>query len=194
MILFINGLFISKDDIIITGPSSFYIKNSIIDKFDTDENGNIIITDFALYVYDNLDSSIFKSDGTEGAGEEGKLELFYELPFEIDKDGNKITDNSKYLTVYEVSDRDYFYDESTVYTKVVIGISEESKYVDRELALYEIFGKYVLNKYDIDNDFELSDEVLTYFNEIFDEDDRMKLQLLTDSVSRRFEYRDLYEN
>ena len=56
------------------------------------------------------------------------------------------------------------------------------------LALYEIFGKYVLNKYDIDSDFELANEVRSYFDKLYDKDGRMRLELNLDSNKRKYVY------
>ena len=56
------------------------------------------------------------------------------------------------------------------------------------VSLYEIFGKYILNKYDIDSDPTLYDEIHEYFALLFDKNNRMKLELLTDSTKRKFIY------
>ena len=118
-----------------------------------------------------------------------KLEKIY-----TDAEMNDVHEYNVYA--YKDNMWDKYGDQLTEYMLSDNSISEQTyeprdigyNFTNNLISLYEIFGKYILNKYDIDNDYTLYDEIREYFSELFDEDNRMRLELLQDKTKRKYIY------
>lgn len=176
MLFFINGRF-SNGDVEILSPTTFYIKsNSNLSK------NNSVISQISIYTFEDFLYGLDK----------------YKNCFFTKKEFN---DNSVSCFVYTYNDtlwnkhseelisshKDEI-DSLYTYNPATPGYENSSDLT----SLYEIFGKYVLNKYDIDNDYSLYDEIRAYFDELFEKDEsgisRMKLELIQDSAKRKYIY------
>ena len=177
MLFFINGKFANPYIEILT-PQRFFIKdNSFLNKGE-------IIEQIQIYAYDKYLYSLnyYNSYFT-------KLEKIY-----TDVEMNDVHEYNVYA--YKDNMWDKYGDQLTEYMLSDNSISEQTyeprdigyNFTNNLISLYEIFGKYILNKYDIDNDYTLYDEIREYFSELFDEDNRMRLELLQDKTKRKYIY------
>lgn len=177
MLMFINGKYIDPEHIKILSDRRFALVNTenYFDSSDYDDDGNLVIYEFYLYRYDYInpleyvDSYYLDPVVTKLCQVHGLRDYLWE------NYGDDITIR--------------LLDDSTITRNVIIKPKDTGYHRDDELhGLYEIFGKYVLNSYDLDNDFEAIDEIRSYFNLLFDDDGRMKLELLDDDSRRKYEY------
>ena len=182
MMLFINGRYISPDHIKVLSTRRFAlidtVKTSIKDYFNLEDNESLEINEIFIYRYDYINP-------------------FKYIDYFVKDYGN--INASKYIPkeIYKISD--YLWDDygnelkevnkDKIFTDIIIDPKDPGFHQTNNLiAMYEIFGKYVLNKYDIDANFDLADEVRSYFSSLYDEDGRMKLELILDNLKRKYNY------
>lgn len=175
MLFFINGKFANPDIEILSG-TKFALNN--ISKFANTTDSNQEINEISIYIYNKFLYNL------------NKYKNYY-----FTKEYYPSSDNPEY-TIYRYNDtlwnnktyRDEMinkYKNTTViFNPKSTGYNPMSSYI----SLYEIFGKFILNKYDIDSDYQLYDEIHEYFASLFDDDNRMKLELLQDKTKRKYIY------
>lgn len=169
MLLFINGKYIDHDHIEVISNRRFALKNLDYYNFNKNDDGNIIINEMFIYRFDYLNPEKYMD--------------YYEEPTVLDD-----------CKIYGIKDElwDNYKDDiklDDIYKDIVIYPKDTGFNPDTsKFALYETFGKYVLNKYDLESDFILADEVKSYFNELYDSDGRMPLRFNIDSDKRKYVY------
>lgn len=178
-LLFINGKYIDKDHIKVLSNKRFCLVN--MEDYFKDElkDGNLEINEMYLYKYDYINPTKF----LDCYYDEKLISVFdwYTMhgvdDYLWDNYGNSITDK-------------YIENTASINKNIIINpISSGYHPVEGKMSLYEIFGKYVLNKYDLDADFDLAEEVKSYFNDLYDKEDmRMRLELNTDKLNRKYTY------
>ena len=171
MIFFINGKFANPYIRIIT-PQRFIISD---DSF-LDENENI--KDIQIYAYDNYLYNL------------NRYNMFFTTDEEINNfyGYNMYVYNDNMWDTYGDAIRNNIKSNDSIHERIYKPIDSEDGVKTSFTSLYEIFGKYILNKYDIDNDYTLHDEIREYFAPLFDENNRMKLELIQNKKNRKFIY------
>lgn len=172
MILFINGYYIPSDHIKIISNRRFSLIN-IEDYLNID---NLEINEIFIYKYDYINPQKYN-------------DYFINTTKYSECITHEITDYlwDEYLSNYDNLSKI----KSTIkpFNNIIMNPKDPSFHSSNSLtAMYEIFGKYVLNKYDIDSDFELANEVRSYFNSLYDSDGRMRLELILDKAKRKYQY------
>lgn len=173
MLFFINGKFANPYIKIIT-PQKFIISDSSF--LLVDDNGiNRIeeITKIDIYADIHMIHSL------------EEYSIFYD-------------NENKYIDTiwndYQDIITDYYKDKTTEYSDKINIISDNFNNTDTEIkdaSLYEIFGKYILNIIDIDQEQSiLGDEIREYFESLPDYlyDGRMKLELMQNKLKRKYIY------
>lgn len=179
MILFINGLYIPSDHIQVISNRRF-ILTDMDDYFEL--NGKkLTINEMFIYKYEYI-----------------KPEHYIDY-FE------KETINNREVIVHKVEDNlwDLYLNTNIhnvinkysdkIFKNIVIDPKDPGFHKENTLiGMYEIFGKYVLNKYDIDmldkTDTALLEEIRSYFDSIYDSDGRLPLELILDNIKRKYMY------
>lgn len=176
MMIFVNGIYIDPDHLQILSNRRFTIKNAS-ELFGSDT----AINEVFIYSYDYIDPEIYNG----AYYDESDSHMYDTLKIYHMKDplwDNEIS-NSKILSNNKVIIDDCK-DILTGFDPKDTGFHGDVT----NLGLYEIFGKYVLNNYDLDSDFVLQNEVRSYFSRIFDADDRMRFELNLNDVDRKYRY------
>lgn len=171
MLFFINGKFANPYIEIVT-PQRFIISdNSFL--VDGEE-----INDIQIYAYDSYLYNLNKYNIFFNTDEYMNLLHGYNIHTYKDTMWDEYSENIIESIKSNTSIKDQ------IYVPIDPGYHSETSLI----SLYEIFGKYILNKYDIDNDPTLHDEIREYFAPLFDENNRMKLELIQDQIKRKYIY------
>lgn len=179
MILFINGLYIPSDHIQVISNRRFMLTD--IDSYLNLNGEKLTVNEMFIYKYDYI-----------------KPERY------IDYFEKEITNNRE-VTIHKVTDN--LWDSclnnnisnvvnkysDKIFKNIIIDPKDPGFHKENTLiGMYEIFGKYVLNKYDIDmldkTDTALLEEIRSYFDSIYDSDGRLPLELILDNIKRKYIY------